>query len=90
MNINNSNKKSKIQDESNPQNLFTSFTNSEESIESNEEDEKEERNRIIGEKKSYNNLADILYIDPEAKKDINEYQIPKLFKELLEGIDKNF
>ena len=90
LNINNSNKKSKIQDENNQQNLFTSFTNSEESIESNEEDEKEDRNIIIGEKISDNDLADVLYIDPETKKDINEEQIPKLFKELLEGIDKNF
>ena len=91
LNIDNTNKKTKNQkNENNLQNLFTSPTNSEESSENNEEDEGGERNIIIGEKESDNNLTGILYIDPETKKDINEEQIPKLYKELIEGIDKKF
>ena len=64
------------------------FDNSEESNE--EEEENDSGNIIIGEKESSNNLNLILYIDLETIKDINEEYIPKLYNELIEGIDKNF
>ena len=45
---------------------------------------------IVGEKEYENDLSINLYIDPETRKDMNEEQIPNLYNELLEGIDKNF
>ena len=68
---------------------FPIFTDTEESY-NNEEEEKDDRNIIIGEKESDNNLATFAYMDPETKRVINYEQIPNLYNELLDGIDKNF
>ena len=69
--------------------IFPSFTDSDDSKD-NVKDEKVDTNIIIGEKFSDNNLAAFSYMDPETRKIINEDQIPNLYFELLEGIDKNF
>ena len=47
-------------------------------------------NIIIGEKEYEDDLSINLYIDPETRKNMNEEQIPNLYNELLQGIDKNF
>ena len=68
---------------------FPVFTDTEESY-NNEEEEKDDKNIIIGEKESDNNLATFAYMDPQTKRVINYEQIPNLYNELLDGIDKNF
>ena len=90
--IENEEKNSKKQKDETNNKIFSSFSDSKESNDNNEEEEKEEeeRNIIIGEKESDSNLTIFLFLDPETKRNINEEQIPILYKELLEGIDKNF
>ena len=68
--------------------VFINFENSEES--NDEKGEVLSDNIIIGEKEYEDDLSLNLYIEPEIGKDINEEQIPNLYNELLEGIDKNF
>ena len=68
--------------------VFINFENSEES--NDEKSEVLSDNIIIGEKEYEDDLSLNLYIDPETRKDINDEQIPNLYNELLEGIDKNF
>ena len=60
------------------------------SNEESEDEDNEDRNIIIGEKEFEKNLPGLLYIDPELAKNFNEEQLPNLYKELLQGIDKTF
>ena len=89
LNKKNNNEKRRTCEEINKNGNFQYFGDSMDSNEESEVEEDENGNIIVGEKKYEQFLPNFLIISQETRT-INEGQIPILYNELMDGIDKNY